>query len=230
MKKVLVIIFLCLPILSLAQYSKSNKFLYGKSRSKLPYYLSVNIGAASNNYVWNKDFINYGTGFAWGMYFEKPLGYRPSLSINFRTKGNYFSSVLDKEIGTLAVESSELKNSYDLSINFNYLLFDWSGWLYKSSVGLGFVNNSFKLNNYTPITTESTTAIIPIQLSTGRQVYKRFELELGYRYYLGLDNKIEGIAFNNKFDKYSYAFVGLKYLIGEKDYRFQKKGSCPSAE
>jgi hypothetical protein len=230
MKKTIAIIFLLAPMFTLAQYSKSSKFLYGKSRSKLPYYVGINIGAVSNNYVGNKDFVNYGSAFAWGMYFEKPLGYRPSLSINFRTMGNYSSSVLDKELGTLAVESSELKSSYDLSINFNYLLFDWYGWLYKSSVGLGFVHNGFQLNNYTPIITESTTAVIPLQLSTGRQVYKRFELELGYRYYLGLDNKIEGIAFNNKFDKYSYAFVGLKYLIGEKDYRFQKKGSCPSVE
>jgi hypothetical protein len=204
--------------------------LYGKSRSTLPYYVSINAGVASNNYVGNKDFINNGSAFAWGMYFEKPLGYRPSLSINFRTMGNYASSVLDKEMGTLAVESSTLKSSYDLSINFNYLLFDWYGWLYKSSVGLGFVNNRFELNNYVTRETESTTAIVPLQISTGRKIYKRFELELGYRYYLGLNNKIDGIAFNNTFDKYSYVFAGVKYLIGEKDYRFQKKGDCPTVK
>ncbi len=230
MKKVIVLIFLFVPFISLAQYSKSSKFLYGKSRSTLPYYIGVNAGLASNNYVGNKDFVNNGSAFAWGIYFEKPLGYRPSLSINFRTMGNYSSSVLDKEIGTLAVESSDLKRSYDLSVNFNYLLFDWYGWQYKSAIGIGFVNNGFELNNYTSMRTESITAIVPLQLSTGRKVYKRFELEFGYRYYLGLDNEIEGIAFNNKFDKYAYAFVGLKYLLGEKDYRFRKKGSCPTVE
>ena len=95
MKKVFVFIFLISPFICVAQYNKSNKFLYGKSRSTLPYYIGLNAGIVSNNYVGNKDFVNYGSAFAWGMYFEKPLGYRPSLSVNFRTMGNYSSSVLD---------------------------------------------------------------------------------------------------------------------------------------
>lgn len=218
------------PFISYSQYKNSSKFLYGASRSKLPYYIGLNAGLASNKYVGNKDFINYGSAFAWGIYFEKPLGYRPSLSINFRSMGNYSSSVLDKEQGLLWVETSKLKSSYDLSINFNYLLFDWYGWQYKSSIGIGFVNNEFELNNYFPNTTNSSTTIIPLQISTGRALIKRFEIEIGYRYYLGLDNDIEGIENKNTFDKYAYAFLGLKYLIGEKDYRFQKKNSCPTVK
>lgn len=230
MKKLSLLILFVLPIFSFAQYKKSSKFLYGASRSKLPYYIGAQIGIATNNFSGNKDFKNYGSTFSWGLSFEKPLGYRPSLILNFRTMGKYSSSVLNQDPETPQVISSSLKKSYDLSINFNYLLFDWYGWQYKSAIGIGFVNNSSILTNYTTSNAESTTAILPFQISTGRVLKKRFEIEFGYRYYLAFDNNIEGVSNKNKFDKYAFAFVGLKYLIGEKDYRFQKKGSCPTVE
>lgn len=222
MKKYLLLFLFLLPLIVVAQYKNSSKFLYGKSRSSVPYYISLQAGITSNNYVFNKDFNTYGNGFAWGFTFEKPLGYRPAIALNIRGLGNYKSDIMAKNI------SSELTSSIDFSLNYSYMVYDWYGWQYRLGAGLGFVINTTDVRDTLLHSVKTSTPIIPLQISTTRVLKKRWELEFGYRYYLGLGNKIEGVAIKNTLDKYSFLFVGLKYRLGEKDYRFKRNDSCPT--
>lgn len=232
MKKYIFLFLFVFPFTVDAQYKNSSKFLYGKSRSTVPYYLSFQAGVASNNFVFNKDFNNYGSGFAWGFSFEKPLGYRPALALTFRTMGNYESSVLNST--SLATDiiaqntKTKIQSSFDFSLNYSYMFYDWYGWQYRASVGLGFVNNTMEVSDTIVRSIKTSTPIIPIQLSTTRVLKKRWEMEIGYRYYLGLANKIEGVAYNNTLDKYSFLFLAIKYRLGEKDFRFQRGDTCPT--
>lgn len=232
MKKWIYILWLVLPFSSFAQYKNSSRFLYGKSRSTVPYYLSLQTGITSNNYVFNKDFNTYGSGFAWGFSFEKPLGYRPALALTMRTMGKYKSSVLNSSnLNTDIIAQNtniELTSSLDVSLNYSYMIYDWYGWQYRLGVGIGFVNNTIDVRDTALHTVKTSTPIVPLQISTTRVLKKRWEMEFGYRYYLGLDNKIEGIAYNNTLDKYSFLYVALKYRLGEKDFRFKRSDTCPT--
>lgn len=230
MKKRLYLVLILLPIITSAQYKNSSKFLYGKSRSTVPYYLSLQLGMVTNDFSFNKDFINYGNAFGWGFSFEKPLGYRPALALTFRTMGKYESINLKTDnpdfITTHTI--STLKSSYEFSLNYSYMVYDWYGWQYRAGVGIGFVNNTIDVTDTILKSIKSSTPIIPIQISTTRVLKKRWEMEIGYRYYLGIDNKIEGVAYNNTLDKYSFLFLAIKYRLGEKDFRFKRSDSCPT--
>ncbi len=234
MSKYLLFVFMILPMCGYSQYKNSSKFLYGKSRSTVPYYLSAQLGVAYNNLSFNKDFKNYGGDFSFGFSFEKPLGYRPSLALTFRTMGNYESSILNSSnLSTDIIAQNtktKIQSSYDFSLNYSYMFYDWYGWQYRASLGLGFVNNKIDVSDTTLRSIKTSTPIIPIQLSTTRVLKKRWEMEIGYRYYLGLANKIEGVAYNNTLDKYSFLFLAIKYRLGEKDYRFQKSNACPTPD
>ena len=223
MKKYVFIFLFIFPFGLMAQYKNSSKFLYGKSRSTVPYYLSFQAGITSNNFVFNKDFDTYGNGFAWGFSFEKPLGYRPAIAITMRGMGKY------KSLGSnIKNTSSTLTSSFDLSLNYSYMIYDWYGWQYRIGTGIGFVNNKMDIRDSALSTVKTSTPILPLQISTTRVLKKRWELEFGYRYYLGLDNKIEGIAYKNTLDKYSFLYVAIKYRLGEKDYRFKRSDTCPT--
>lgn len=234
MKKWIFLFLFLIPFLGNAQYKNSSKFLYGKSRSSLPYYLSFQAGITSNNYVFNKDFTTYGRGFAWGFSFEKPLGYRPALALTMRAMGKYKSSVLNSSnLSTDIIAqqtSSELTSSFDFSLNYSYMIYDWYGWQYRAGLGIGFVNNTIDVTDTILHSVKTSTPIIPLQVSTTKVLKKRWEMEIGYRYYLGLDNTIEGIAYNNTLDKYSFLFLAIKYRLGEKDYRFQRGDTCPTVQ
>lgn len=232
MKKSVFLFLFLIPILGYSQFKNSSKFLYGKSRSTLPYYLSLQTGLTSNNYVFNNDFTTYGRGFALGFSFEKPLGYRPALALNIRAIGKYKSSILNStNLNSDVVAqktSSELTSSIDFSLNYSYMIYDWYGWQYRAGVGIGFVNNTMDVYDTLYHQVKTSTPIIPLQVSTTKVLKKRWEMEIGYRYYLGLDNTIEGIAYNNTLDKYSFLFLAIKYRLGEKDYRFQRGDTCPT--
>ena len=214
-----------------AQYKGSNDFLYGKWKSKVPYYISFQTGVSSSYTFANKDFINNGAAFSYGISFEKPLGYSSSLNINFRTRGRYEQSKLNSNIdlNSFYIIKSEIQKSYDLSLNYSYLVFELKGWQYRVSAGIGYTQNELLLTDSVQRTQNNTSVILPLQISTGRNIYKRFDIEFAYRYYIAKNN-IDGYVLNNNYDKYSYAFVALKYMFGEKDYRFMKKGSCPTAK
>ncbi len=214
-----------------AQYKGNSDFLYGKWKSTVPYYISFQAGITSSYTFANKDFMNDGTAFSYGFSFEKPLGYRPSLNINFRTRGRYEQSVLNNtiDLNNGLITKSEIQKSHDLSLSFSYLFFELKGWQYRVSAGLGYSQNELLLTDSVQRTQNFSSVILPLQISTGRNIYKRFDIEFAYRYYIA-NNTIDGYVLNNNYDKYSYAFIALKYMFGEKDYRFMKKGSCPTAK
>ena len=108
------------------------------------------------------------------------------------------------------------------------MFLDHRSWQSRISAGIGYINSSIKTQDSIIRTLSNTSAIIPIQLSTGRPIFGRWEIEFAYRYYIAINDVLDGYSLNNKFDKYSYEYIGLKYMFGEKDHRFQKKGSCPS--
>lgn len=165
-------------------------------------------------------------------FFEKPLGYRPSLYVHARFLGNYTASDISKyDNPDLEVY---LNNFYDFSINYSYLLFNFRGWDYRASLGAGIfeADVSSNQNGGAPDASSSvrrvTEYVIPLQVSTGRVVYKRLEFELGYRYNHTTSDVLDLHNMNWNKDKYGFAFVGFKYLLGEKDYRFWKNGECPT--
>ncbi len=215
-----------------AQYKGNSDFLYGKWKSTVPYYISFQAGASSSYTFANEDFINNGTAFSYGLAFEKPLGYRPSLNINFRTRGRYEQSELNNNIdlNSSLITKSVIQKSHDLSLNFSYLIFELKGWEYRVSSGLGYVQNELLLTDSVQRSQNVSSIILPLQISTSRNIYKRFDIEFAYRYYFTDKNIFDGYILNNTYDKYSYAYVALKYMFGEKDYRFMKKGSCPTAK
>lgn len=221
---------------SLSQYKGSSDFLYGRWKSKVPYYLTFQAGIASSNTFYNNDFVNEGNAFSWGISFEKPLGYRPLIYLNFRSMGRYTQSHLENNSSILFSEvirrntSTEIESSFDFSINYSYLFWEFKGWQYRASAGLGVYENKIRITDTVTTNIRNNELIVPIQLSTGRSLFKRIEVEFGYKYYIAFSDQIDGFAVNNNYDKYSYAFVALKYMFGEKDYRFMKKGSCPTAE
>ena len=110
------------------------------------------------------------------------------------------------------------------------MIYDWYGWQYRAGLGIGFVNNAIDVTDTILHSVKTSTPIIPLQVSTTKVLKKRWEMEIGYRYYLGLDNTIEGIAYNNTLDKYSFLFLAIKYRLGEKDYRFQRGDTCPTVQ
>ena len=133
------------------------------------------------------------------------------------------------DLNSSFITKSEIQKSYDLSLNYSYLVFELKGWQYRVSAGIGYTQNELLLTDSVQRTQNYTSVILPLQISTGRNIYKRFDIEFAYRYYIAKNN-IDGYVLNNNYDKYSYAFVALKYMFGEKDYRFMKKGSCPTAK
>lgn len=215
-----------------AQYKGNSEFLYGRWKSTVPYYLSVQFGPTLSQTFANKDFKKDGLAFSYGIAFEKPLGYRPSLNINFRTRGRYEQSFLNTENNLFNnnVVRSEIQKSYDLSLNLSYLLFELRGWQYRLAAGIGYVNNELFLSDSIQYYKNQSATTFPIQLSASRTLYKRFDVEFAYRYYFTNKNNFDGYVLNNTYDKFSYTYVALKYMFGEKDYRFMKKGSCPSAK
>jgi hypothetical protein len=233
-KLLILVLFLLSSTLSFSQYKKKSEFLYGRSKSSLPYYVSVQMGLNSGTTFFNTDFNKYTQKFSMAFNFEKPLGYRPALYINVRTLGKFTSSDLDR------YNNKDLKITihkfYDASINFSYLLFNIRGWDYKASLGLGFVNAEVSSNedldptNNQEIRKEINDYIIPIQVSTGRVIYKRLEFELGYRYTHTTTDILDLHKLKYNKDKYGLMYVGFKYLLGKKDYRFYKEGECPTIE
>lgn len=219
------ILCLVIPSIAYSQFNRSSKFLYGRSRSQLPYYIHLQGGANSGITLFNKDFENRGAAPSIALAFEKPLGYRPSLYLHFRFLGNYgqWNNVLGY--------ASQLSNAYDFSLNYSYMLYDWYGWQYRASLGIGSLSNQYEIKGPLGNFNEKNSSVItPLQISTGRVLKNRWELEIGYRYYIAWDDNIEGLVNKNKYDKYGFTFVGIKYLLGEKDYRFQRKDSCPTVE
>lgn len=217
-----------------AQYKNSSKFLYGKQRSTNPYYIGLQAGVLTNRFSLNKDFKNYGGDFSWGLSIEKPLGYRPYLIFNLRNMGNYHSSMLNVSLDAMSPKEANtlisIQHSLDVSASYSFMFWDFRGWQYRASAGIGFLRNDVDVSDTLYRNVITSTGVLPFQLSTGRVLWKRYELEIGYRYYLAFSDKVDGLAHLNTFDKYTFAFVGVKYLIGEKDYRFQKKGSCPTVQ
>lgn len=234
MRKILLLLLSLYCFAANAQYKNSSKFLYGKQRSTNPYYIGIQAGVLTNQYSFNKDFINYGGDFSWGLSLEKPLGYRPSLIINFRNMGNYHSAMLNVSQDAMGPKEANthinIQHSLDLSISYSFMFWDFRGWQYRASAGVGFLRNDVDVSDTLYRNVITSTGVLPLQVSTGRVLWKRFELEIGYRYYFAFSDKVDGLAHLNTFDKYTFAFVGVKYLIGEKDYRFQKKGSCPTVK
>lgn len=225
MKKCVYLLLILLPLSCFAQYKNSSKFLYGKSRSTLPYYLHFQVGVNSAITLFNNDFDNKGSATSIAFAFEKPLGYRPSIYLHFRLLGNY--GQWNSDLGY----ASKISKSIDFSLNYKHLLFDWYGWEYCGSIGLGILSNEYAITSLSKsIQNENTSVITPIQFSTGRVIKKRWEFELGYRYYIAWDNNIEGLIHKNDYDKYAFTYVGIKYRLGEKDYRFKRSDSCPTVE
>ncbi len=226
-KSILLFIVFSITCLNVfAQYNKKSDFLYGRNKTSLPYYISLQLGANSGNTFFNNDFNKYSQKFAWALNFEKPLGYRPSIYINYRSLGKYNSSELSRNSTTNVVV--DFDKFYDASINFSYLLFDFRGWDYKASLGLGFVHAEVSSNQQISKTVDDY--IIPIQVSTGRVLYKRLEFEAGYRYIHTTTDILDLYKMKYNKDKYGFIFIGFKYLLGKKDYRFYKEGECPTVQ
>jgi hypothetical protein len=223
-----------LPLHTQAQYGKKSDFLYGRSKSKLPYYVGLQTGLLSGKTFFNKDFNSYSQEFAFAVFFEKPLGYRPSLYVHARFLGNYTATDISRNGN--ADLTVKLDRFYDFSLNYSYLLFNIRGWDYRASLGVGVFEANVSSNQFTPSNESSlnyrrvTEYIIPLQLTTGRVLYKRFELELGYRYNHTTSDVLDLHKMKWNKDKYGFAFVGIKYLLGEKDYRFFKEGECPTTK
>ncbi len=233
-KATLLFLVLFLAIGTHAQFNNKSKFLYGSAKSKEPFSIGISAGIISSQTFFNTDYQDYNYSFATNIYLEKPINYRFSASFDLRLLGNIKGAEINlpqNEQTFISQGSSyQIRNSFDISGSIKYMFYDGPNGNLSVATGLGMINRitQIKTPSIDTSTTNQVNAIIPITLSGKTAMSKRIDLTVGYRYYLTMTDQLDATILKNNNDKYGFFYIGFYYNIGEKDFRYKKKNTCPT--
>ncbi len=224
-------LFICSDTYSQA-YTNS-KFLYGKARQSNPFTVGLDVGVITRRTLFMNDFKNERFDIGYGLSLNKPISSRFALEGVVRTGADLYG----KEGNRVTPEgSSTIVNYYvierpvDFFGSVVYNIYADEFFQINASAGVGLIY--FKTRYYTPGNTYNKRPtyelIVPLTVSAKRKLSETIDIGLGYRYYIGFVDNMDGFYANNNNDKYSYIYAGLYFNIGEKDYRFKRTKDCPS--